>query len=169
MPRAFRGKLFPEAAPVVPPARAAGGTRPSPPLATLRLMASLAAYPGMMRRDRERLGLRECRAAWLLGLTVREYRALEAGDGDGHVRSVGPDGRGVPVAEIARRQPGGRCANCTPVLTWEVAAPRPDRLGSLPSLGNPQGPPGRERPSRRPFAGKGALNRAGAKGPAPGP
>ena len=43
-------------------------------------MASLAAYPGMMRRDRERLGLRECRAAWLLGLTVREYRTLEAGE-----------------------------------------------------------------------------------------
>ena len=34
----------------------------------------------MMRRDRERLGLRECRVAWLLGLPVREYRALEAGD-----------------------------------------------------------------------------------------
>jgi hypothetical protein len=31
---------------------------------------------GVMRRDRERLGLRECRAAWLLGLTVREYREL---------------------------------------------------------------------------------------------
>jgi hypothetical protein len=43
-------------------------------------MSSLAAYPGMMRRDRERLGLRECRAAWLLGLTVRQYRALEDGD-----------------------------------------------------------------------------------------
>jgi hypothetical protein len=43
-------------------------------------MPSLAAYPAMMRRDRERLGLRECRAAWLLGLTVREYRALESGD-----------------------------------------------------------------------------------------
>jgi hypothetical protein len=28
----------------------------------------------------ERLGLRECRAAWLLGLTVREYRELEAGE-----------------------------------------------------------------------------------------
>ena len=41
---------------------------------------SLAAYPAMMRRSRQRLGLRECRAAWLLGLTVREYRALEAGD-----------------------------------------------------------------------------------------
>lgn len=36
----------------------------------------------MMRRDRERLGLRECRAAWLLGLTVREYRRLEAGEDD---------------------------------------------------------------------------------------
>ena len=34
----------------------------------------------MMRRSRQRLGLRECRAAWLLGLTVREYRALEAGE-----------------------------------------------------------------------------------------
>src|SRR5689334_7135168 len=30
-------------------------------------MSSLAAYPGMMRRDRQRLGLLECRAAWLLG------------------------------------------------------------------------------------------------------
>ena len=43
-------------------------------------MPSLAAYPRMMARDRQRLGLRECRAAWLLGLTVREYRHLEAGD-----------------------------------------------------------------------------------------
>jgi hypothetical protein len=41
---------------------------------------SLAAHPAMMRRSRERLGLRECRAAWLLGLTVRAYRALEAGE-----------------------------------------------------------------------------------------
>jgi hypothetical protein len=41
---------------------------------------SLAAYPAMMRRDRERLGLRECRAAWLLGVTVRQYRQLEAGE-----------------------------------------------------------------------------------------
>jgi hypothetical protein len=43
---------------------------------------SLAAYPVMMQRDRERLGLRECRAAWLLGITVREYRQLEAGEDD---------------------------------------------------------------------------------------
>jgi hypothetical protein len=41
---------------------------------------SLAAYPGMLRRDRRRLGLRECRAASLLGLKVREYRQLEAGE-----------------------------------------------------------------------------------------
>jgi hypothetical protein len=45
-------------------------------------MATLAAYPTMMRRDRERLGLRECRAAWLLGITVRQYRLLEAGEDD---------------------------------------------------------------------------------------
>jgi hypothetical protein len=36
----------------------------------------------MMQRDRKREGLRECRAAWLLGLTVREYRAIEAGDAE---------------------------------------------------------------------------------------
>jgi hypothetical protein len=34
----------------------------------------------MMRRDRQRLGLRECRAAWLIGVTVREYREIQAGD-----------------------------------------------------------------------------------------
>jgi hypothetical protein len=34
----------------------------------------------MMERDRRREGLRVCRAAWLLGLTVREYREIEAGD-----------------------------------------------------------------------------------------
>jgi hypothetical protein len=30
--------------------------------------------------DRRRLGLRFCRMAWLLGLSVREYQALEAGE-----------------------------------------------------------------------------------------
>jgi hypothetical protein len=34
----------------------------------------------MLRPSRQRLGLRECRAAWLLGLTVQEYRALERGE-----------------------------------------------------------------------------------------
>jgi hypothetical protein len=43
-------------------------------------MSSLAAYQSMMSRDRKREGLRVCRAAWLLGVTVREYRELEAGD-----------------------------------------------------------------------------------------
>src|SRR5512132_3179229 len=43
-------------------------------------MATLAAYPGMMRRDRRREGLRVCRAAWLIGVSVREYREIEAGD-----------------------------------------------------------------------------------------
>jgi len=43
---------------------------------------SLVAFPGMLRRDRERNGLRVARAAWLLGVTVREYRELEAGERD---------------------------------------------------------------------------------------
>ena len=33
----------------------------------------------VLRRDREREGLRVSRAAWLLGPTIREYRELEAG------------------------------------------------------------------------------------------
>jgi Helix-turn-helix domain len=33
----------------------------------------------MLERDRKRDGLRVCRAAWLLGVSVREYRELEAG------------------------------------------------------------------------------------------
>ncbi|TMM24705.1 MAG: helix-turn-helix transcriptional regulator [Actinobacteria bacterium] len=43
-------------------------------------MPTLAAYPGMMQRARKREGLRVCRAAWLMGISVREYRELEAGD-----------------------------------------------------------------------------------------
>jgi hypothetical protein len=43
-------------------------------------MPSLAVYPAMMQRDRQREGLRICRAAWLIGVTVREYREMEAGD-----------------------------------------------------------------------------------------
>jgi hypothetical protein len=43
-------------------------------------MPTLAAYPTMMRRSRQRLGLRECRAAWLIGVSVREYREIQAGD-----------------------------------------------------------------------------------------
>jgi predicted transcriptional regulator len=34
----------------------------------------------MMRGDRKREGLRVCRAAWLIGVSVREYREIEAGD-----------------------------------------------------------------------------------------
>jgi DNA-binding XRE family transcriptional regulator len=36
----------------------------------------------MMQRDRKREGLRECRAAWQIGVTVREYREIEAGERD---------------------------------------------------------------------------------------
>jgi transcriptional regulator with XRE-family HTH domain len=40
---------------------------------------SLAAYPSMMQRARKREGLTVCRAAWLIGVSVREYREIEAG------------------------------------------------------------------------------------------
>ena len=43
-------------------------------------MATLAAFPAMMERDRKREGLRVCRAAWLIGVSVREYREIVAGD-----------------------------------------------------------------------------------------
>jgi hypothetical protein len=43
-------------------------------------MPTLAAYPGMMQRARKREGLRVCRAAWWVGISVREYREIEAGD-----------------------------------------------------------------------------------------
>ena len=33
----------------------------------------------MLRTDQKRWGLRVCRRAWLLGVSVREYRELEAG------------------------------------------------------------------------------------------
>jgi hypothetical protein len=43
-------------------------------------MPTLAAYPGMMQCARKREGLRVCRAAWWVGISVREYREIEAGD-----------------------------------------------------------------------------------------
>jgi len=43
-------------------------------------MPTLASYAAMMERDRKREGLRICRAAWLIGVSVREYREIEAGD-----------------------------------------------------------------------------------------
>jgi hypothetical protein len=36
-------------------------------------------FPTMLRRDRERNGLRIARASWLVDVTVREFRAIEAG------------------------------------------------------------------------------------------
>jgi hypothetical protein len=36
-------------------------------------------FAGMLEADRKRWGLRVCRVAWLLGVSVREYRELEAG------------------------------------------------------------------------------------------
>jgi hypothetical protein len=50
-------------------------------------MATLAANSAMMERDRKREGLRVCRAAWLIGVSVLEYREIEGGEPI-HVGSV---------------------------------------------------------------------------------
>jgi hypothetical protein len=49
---------------------------------TLGLVPTLAAYPRMLEHGRKREGLRVCRAAWLLGMKVREYRETISGDRD---------------------------------------------------------------------------------------
>ena len=46
----------------------------------MKRIGTSTAFPSTMQRDRKREGLRVCRAAWLVGVTVREYRELEAGD-----------------------------------------------------------------------------------------
>jgi hypothetical protein len=56
-------------------------------------MASLAAYPSMMQRDRKREGLRVCRAAGPVGVSVREYRELEAGERVPDLRRIRTDPR----------------------------------------------------------------------------
>ena len=44
-------------------------------------MPILAPFAAMMQRDRQRQGLRECRAR-LIGVTIRELREIEAGERD---------------------------------------------------------------------------------------
>ena len=50
----------------------------------------MAMFATMLKGDRERNGLRIARASWLVGVTVREYREIEAGtrvpDGDTYER-----------------------------------------------------------------------------------
>ena len=47
-------------------------------------------FATMLKRDRQRNGLRVARASWLVGVSVRQYRELEAGtkrpDGDTYDR-----------------------------------------------------------------------------------
>ena len=63
-------------------------------------MATLAAFPAMMQRDRKREGLRVCRGAWLIGASVREYRLLEAGE-----RFPDPVNVGADLRAVRRLQP----------------------------------------------------------------
>ena len=57
--------------------------RPSASLARLAVVATLAAYPGMMQRARKREGLRVCRAARLIGVSVRVCEKTGIGQAHG--------------------------------------------------------------------------------------
>jgi hypothetical protein len=39
----------------------------------------MAAFPGMLQHDRKQAGWSVGQAAWRLGVSIREYRELEAG------------------------------------------------------------------------------------------
>ena len=63
----------------------------------------------MLERNRKREGLRVSRAAWLLGVSVREYRELEAGTrsptfetSDMQAVRMAADVRGGSVAAVAQ-------------------------------------------------------------------
>jgi hypothetical protein len=43
----------------------------------------------MLPRDRERWGMRECQGAWRFGVSLPEYRGLEARREIVHIRDVG--------------------------------------------------------------------------------
>jgi hypothetical protein len=70
----------------------------------LGAMATLAAFPKMLELGRRREGLRICRAAWLLGVTVREYREFEAGDASPSSRCT----NGCARCSAGRRRGGRR-------------------------------------------------------------
>ena len=66
-------------------------------------------YVTMLRRDPERNGLRIARASWLVGVTVHEYREIEAGtkgsDRDTYSRRQGSPNtwRNSADGSVARR------------------------------------------------------------------
>jgi hypothetical protein len=43
-------------------------------------MATVAAFPKVLKQGRKREGLRVCLAAWLFGVSVREYRETIDGE-----------------------------------------------------------------------------------------
>jgi hypothetical protein len=56
----------------------------------------VAALPGMLEHDRRQAGWSLCRAAWELGVSIREYRELEAGAPLAALGDIRPDLQAVP-------------------------------------------------------------------------
>ena len=59
------------------------------PVVIHRYPDRVAAFPAMMERHRKREGLRICRAAWLLGVSVREYQETRGRRAVADVRDLG--------------------------------------------------------------------------------
>jgi|RhiMetdeSRZDD1v2_1073273.scaffolds.fasta_scaffold82708_6 hypothetical protein len=57
-------------------------------------MASV--FRQLMKDDRERLSLSVARASWLLGVSVREYGMLEAGENYSDLETYTPDLQAAP-------------------------------------------------------------------------
>jgi hypothetical protein len=64
----------------------------------------VAAFPDLLRRDRERRGFTVGQVAWRLGVKPQEYRELEAGERFPRLQYVGPDLQAVRVAADVRQR-----------------------------------------------------------------
>jgi ribosome-binding protein aMBF1 (putative translation factor) len=53
--------------------------RPSVRQSNWAILAAVAAFPDLLRKDRERRGFTVCQVAWRLGVKPQEYRELEVG------------------------------------------------------------------------------------------
>jgi hypothetical protein len=65
----------------------------------------VAAFPGMLEHDRKQAGWSVGRAAWELGVSIQEYRELEAGSRSPNFETPGPGSASSPAADVRWRCP----------------------------------------------------------------
>jgi hypothetical protein len=79
----------------------------------------MAELPGMLEHDRKQAGWSVGRAAWELGISIREYRELEAGTKISGLGDLRPDLQAVRLASDVhgRGQTTSRGAKRSPLLS----------------------------------------------------